>query len=128
MIFRHFKQEGVHLNNTANITLQNCHFEYNPVGLSSWNINAAQIIHNSFNHQFKDSILLNASSDFDVQGTTVAQNTVLNSAMYPAYGKRWEGIYNGIGINLFGQNMTVRDNWVKNTVGPESMCRATVGT
>jgi len=115
LIFRHFKQEGIHLNNTANITLRQCHFEYNPVGLSSWNINAAQIVHNSFNHQFKDSILLNASKDFDVQGTTIASNLVLNSAMYPAYGKRWEGVYNGIGINVFGQNMIVRDNWVKNT-------------
>ncbi len=115
LIFRHFKQQGMHLNSSAQVTVQQCHFEYNPVGLSSWNINAAQIIHNSFNHHFKDSIGLNASSDFDVQGTTVAHNTVLNSAMYPAYGKRWEGVYNGIGINVFGQNMTVRDNWVKNT-------------
>lgn len=115
LIFRHFQQEGVHLNSSARVTVRQCHFENNTIGLSSWNINAAQIVHNSFNYQLRDSIGLNAAKDFDVQGTTVAHNTVLNSAMFPAYGKRWEGVYNGIGINIFGQNMTVRDNWVKNT-------------
>ncbi|MCP4697804.1 MAG: hypothetical protein GY862_13270 [Gammaproteobacteria bacterium] len=115
LIFRHFSQEGVHLNSSAHVTVQNCHFEHNTVGLSSWNINAAQIINNTFNKQFKNSINLNASSDFDVEGTTAAGNVVLNSAMYPVYGIHKEGVYNGIGINVFGQNHIVRDNWVKNT-------------
>lgn len=115
LVFRHFTAQGIHVNSSSHATIKNCHFEHNPAGVSVWNAAALQVVHNTFNHHFKNSIQLNAAKDFDVLGATVANNLVLNSAMYPAYGERDKGVYNGIGINLFGQGQTARNNVVKNT-------------
>ncbi len=113
--FQHYSKEGLHLNNVANVQVRHCHFAHNTTGLSVWNIAATHIADNTFQNNLEIGITLQAAADFAVQGSEIARNLLLDTAMYPGYGKRAQGIYNGIGINVSGHEFTLTENVVKNT-------------
>lgn len=115
LTFRHFTNVGAHLNSSDNVILQNCHFEHNVTGLSIWNTADILITNNTFDHQFKNAIGLSAQTGFDVKNSIIEKNQITNTAMYPVYGVRYEGVYGGIGISVFGKAYTVRQNTVENT-------------
>ncbi|MDM8527762.1 right-handed parallel beta-helix repeat-containing protein [Anaerolineales bacterium HSG24] len=115
LTFKHFTGNGLHISQTQGVVVKNCHFDYNLVGLSTWNSNDALISSNHFDYNMKSGIGLNAKSDYDVGTSTIEKNQISNSAMIPVYGRRYEGTYNGIGISVFGKAYTVRQNTVENT-------------
>lgn len=114
LTFQHFTEQGVKLGGTENITVQNCHFEHNHVGLYTWNVANVKILHNTFDKQFKDGIGLQAAKGFDVQDSVIENNIITNTAMYPIYGRRYAGVYQGIGITAFGSQYTIRRNYIEN--------------
>jgi len=113
--FRHFTQKGVHIGASNDSIVRNNHFEYNVRGLSAWNSPNVLLTNNTFNHQFNNSIGLSASSGFDVQNSIAEKNIITNTALYPVYGARYDGVYQGIGINVAGKAYTVRQNTIENS-------------
>jgi len=113
--FRHFTQTGVKISASSHVTLRNCHFDHNVTGLTIWDSPDVLIQNNTFDHQFKVAILLLASKGFDVKDSVIEKNQITNTAMYPAYGVRYDGIYNGMGIIAFGKAYTMRQNTLENT-------------
>lgn len=110
--FHHYLVSGVAIVAAANVILRNCHFEHNLTGATAWNSPNVLITGNTFDHHLKDTIGLSAQPNFDVQQSIVENNQITNSGMYPAYGARWEGTYQGLGISVFGKAYTVRQNTI----------------
>lgn len=115
LTFRHFTGKGVAVTTSDNIIVRNCRFEHNVVGLSLWNSVNSQVTGNFFDHQLKDSVLIQAQEGFEVKNTVVANNQITNTAIYPAYGIRSSGFYQGLGISVFGKAYTVRQNTIDMT-------------
>jgi parallel beta-helix repeat protein len=113
LTFRHFKT-GASVS-SENVTVRNCHFEYNTTGLTVWNSANVLITGNTFNHHLSKTIGLQASSDFDVQNSVIEKNQITNTGMFPVYCSRYQGVCYGIGINVFGKAYTVRQNTVENS-------------
>lgn len=113
--FRHFTQKGAHIGGSDNVTVRNCSFEHNLVGLSTWNTADVLITNNTFAQQLKTGIGLQAASKFDVKNSVIEKNQITNTALYPLYGERTDGVYGGIGISVFGKAYTLRQNTVENT-------------
>jgi len=114
LTFQHFTEQGIKLGGTENITVRNCHFEHNYVGVYTWNVANVKILNNTLDKQFKDGIGLQAAKDFDVQGSVAENNIIMNTAMYPIYGRRYPGVYQGQGITAFGSKYTMRRNHIEN--------------
>jgi len=115
LTFRHFISEGVKVSFSDNVTIRNCHFEYNMVGVYVWQSANNLISTNTFNNQLSQGILLNGPNDFDVQNSRVEKNIINNTAMFPLYCKRYEGVCYGIGIKAFGKGQTIRQNTINTT-------------
>jgi len=113
--FRHFTQNGLNINASENVTVQNCHFEHNIQGIATWNSPNVLIANNTFDNQLHSAIGLNNASDFEVQNSVIEKNTVTNTALYPVYGVRTDGVYQGLGISVGGKGYTVRQNTVENS-------------
>jgi parallel beta-helix repeat protein len=115
LTFLHFTEKGVYISGSNNCIVRNNHFEHNVQGASAWNSPNVLITNNTFDNQLHSSIGLQNSSDFDVQDSLVEKNLVTNTALYPLYGVRYDGVYQGIGIGTGGKAYTVRQNTVKNS-------------
>jgi parallel beta-helix repeat protein len=115
LTFRHFMQKGVHLGVSNDCIVRNNHFEHNVQGITTWNSANLSITSNTFDNQLNSAIGLNSADDFDVQNSVAEKNTVTNTALYPLYGIRYDGVYQGIGISVFGQAYTVRQNTTENS-------------
>ncbi len=115
LTFQHFTDIGVKLVASANITVQNCLFKNNTTGLYSWNIADVHVVGNTFDHQLKTGMVLQAASGFDVKNSVAEYNQITNTGMYPGYGVRFDGVYQGLGISVFGKAQTVRKNYIDNT-------------
>ena len=113
--FRHFTKAGANINSSDNVTLRNCHFEYNTTGVTVWNSANVLVSDNTLEHHLKSAIGLNAASDFDVQASLIEKNKITNTGMFPLYCRRYSGTCYGIGISVFGKAQTVRQNIVENT-------------
>jgi parallel beta-helix repeat protein len=113
--FRHATQTGVQIVASSHVTLRNCHFDHNVTGITIWDSPDVLIQNNTFDHQFKVAILLLASKGFDVKDSVIEKNQITNTAMYPAYGVRYDGIYEGMGIIAFGKAYTMRQNTIEDT-------------
>lgn len=115
LVFRHFTDKSLHINNSANVSVRDCHFELNTVGLSVWNTQNVLISGNTFNYNLMQSIVLQASSSFNVDNAVIEKNIILNTGMFAGYGRRSSGTYQGLGISVFGKAFTVKENVIKNT-------------
>ncbi len=115
LTFRHFTVNGFKISASDNVTLKNCHFDNNVIGVMIWDSPDVLVQNNTFDHQLKVTILLLASTGFDVKDSVIEKNQITNTAMYPAYGVRYDGIYEGIGILAFGKAYTLRQNTIENT-------------
>lgn len=115
LTFRHFTQRGIEINGSANVTLQNNHLEHNSTGIYVWNSPNALVTGNTLDNQLLIGIVLQAQSGFDVQNSRVEHNRITNTSMYPLYGQRYAGAYQGIAINVAGRAYTVRQNTIENT-------------
>jgi len=113
--FRHFTVNGFKISGSDNVTLKNCYFEHNVTGVMIWDSADVLIQNNTFDHQFNIGILLLTSTGFDVKDSVIEKNQITNTAMYPAYGVRYDGVYNGLGIIAFGKAYTIRQNTIENT-------------
>ncbi|OQY45733.1 MAG: hypothetical protein B6242_09480 [Anaerolineaceae bacterium 4572_78] len=94
--------------------IRNCHFEHNQTGVSVWNGANVLIQNNTFDYNFNKGIGLNAKSDFDLQSAIIEKNQITNTAMYPVYGIRYDGVYLGHAISVFGKAYTIRQNVIEN--------------
>lgn len=112
LTFRHFTGKGISIIAADNIIVKNCRFEHNVIGIALWNTANTQVTSNTFDHQLKESVSLSAQADFSVQQTIIQNNQITNTAMYPAYGVRSDGVYQGLGISVFGKAYTVRQNTI----------------
>jgi parallel beta-helix repeat protein len=115
LTFRHTTEMGAKISGVSNVILRNCHFEHNVTGLTVWNSPDVLIQNNTFDYQFDTAILLLAGNGFDVKNSVIEKNKITNSGMYPAYGVRYDGIYQGKGIMVFGKAYIVRQNTIENT-------------
>lgn len=112
LMFRHYLVSGVAIVAATNVILRNCQFEHNLTGATAWDSPNVSITGNIFDNHLKDTISLSAQPGFDVQQSIVEKNLITNSGMYPAYGVRWQGTYQGLGISVFGKAYTVRQNTI----------------
>ncbi|OUD14191.1 right-handed parallel beta-helix repeat-containing protein [Thioflexithrix psekupsensis] len=114
--FQHFMTQGMHVNSSNNVRVQHCYFHHNVKGITTWNTADVLIDSNEFHHHLHASIGLQSSvkDNFDVKSSTVSNNIVLNNALYRAYGLRYDGIYQGNAVDVFGKAYTVRGNYVEN--------------
>ena len=115
LTFQHFTDIGVKLTGSSNVTVQNCTFKHNTTGLYSWNIENAKVLNNVFDYQLKIGMVLQAASGFDVKDSVAEYNQITNTGMYRGYGVRFDGVYQGLGISVFGKAQTVRKNYIDNT-------------
>ncbi len=115
LTFRHFTSKGVLLSGSNHGIIRNCRFEHNVTGIYLWNAADALIQGNQLDHQLDTAIVLQADNRFQVKNSVVEYNQISHTAMYPAYGERFQGVYQGVGINVFGKSFTVRKNVVENT-------------
>jgi len=115
LTFRHFTQNGLSINASENVTVQNCHFEHNVQGLTTLDSPGLLVTKNTFNNQLHSAIELQGSPDFDLQESMVLENIITNTALYPVYGVRIDGVYQGVGISVFGKGYTVRENTIENS-------------
>jgi len=115
LTFRHFTSVGVSVNTSDNVTVRNCHFEYNSKGVSVWKSANVLVTDNIFKHQLNNAIGLSAPSDFDVQTSAVEKNQITNTGLFPLYCTRYEGVCYGTAISVFGKGQTVRQNTIENT-------------
>lgn len=115
LVFRHFTDKGLHINTSANVSVKNCHFELNVVGLSVWNAQNVQISENTFNYNLMQAIVLQSASTFNVGNSLINKNIILNTGMFAGYGRRTSGTYQGLGISVFGKAFNVKENIIKNT-------------
>ncbi|EDN66962.1 cell surface protein [Beggiatoa sp. PS] len=95
--------------------VRNNYFEHNIRGMTAWNSPNVLITNNTFHRQLHTSITLQGASGFDLQNSVAEKNTITNTALYPVYGVRTDGVYQGIGINVAGTAYTVRQNRVENS-------------
>ncbi|WP_353570425.1 right-handed parallel beta-helix repeat-containing protein [Candidatus Albibeggiatoa sp. nov. BB20] len=116
LLFRHFTTQGMHVNSSDNVRVQQCYFLHNVKGITTWNTADLSINNNELHYQLHSSIGLQASvsQGFDVKGSVVENNTITNTAMYRAYGVRYDGKYQGNGIDVYGKAYTVRGNYIEN--------------
>lgn len=112
--FRHFISSGVDVNSSNNVKIQNCRFEYNLTGISTWNPSNLLVSYNTFEQQFSLGILLNAATGFNVANSIIEKNTLTNIGMMPLYCQRYSGVCYGIGISAFGKAFTIRENKLDN--------------
>ncbi len=110
LTFRHFINKGLLISDSDQVTVRNCRFEHNLIGIYAYNPTHALITGNILDHQLKDSIVLQAKEDFDVKGSVVEKNRITKNAMYRLYGSRYDGAYQGIGILAFGKGYAIRKN------------------
>lgn len=103
------------IRNTDNVTVRNCHFEHNFNGITTWNSSNLLIQNNTFINQMSDAIHLNSQAEFDVKNGLIEGNYIHNTAMFPIYGVRDNGIYQGIAIVLAGKGYTARGNQIENS-------------
>ncbi|RKZ71875.1 MAG: hypothetical protein DRR19_32315, partial [Candidatus Parabeggiatoa sp. nov. 1] len=115
LTFRHFTSKGVSIITSDNITVRNCHFEYNTKGVSVSKGADVLITGNTFLHQLSVAIGLSAPSEFDVKNSTAEKNQITNTGMFPLYCSRYNGTCYGMGINVFGTGVTVSQNIIENT-------------
>jgi parallel beta-helix repeat protein len=115
LVFQHFN-EGVHMGGNEPIIIRHCDFKYNSSGLSWWNAADIVVSENTFDHQLTKALdLKHDVVNFQVQQALVENNTITDTAMYPGYGQRFQGIYNGTAILAFGEGYTLRGNTVDST-------------
>ncbi|MCV6638839.1 right-handed parallel beta-helix repeat-containing protein [Candidatus Albibeggiatoa sp. nov. NOAA] len=116
LLFRHFTTQGMHVNSSDNVTVRQCYFLHNLKGITTWNTADLSINNNEIHYQLHSSIGLQASvsQGFDVKGSVVENNTIMNTAMYRAYGVRYDGVYQGNAIDVYGKAYTVRGNYIEN--------------
>ncbi|MDQ7090567.1 MAG: right-handed parallel beta-helix repeat-containing protein [Methylococcales bacterium] len=115
LTFRHFTFEGVKIYHSNNVTVRNCHFEYNTIGVSVWQSPNLLVSENTFNNQLSIGILLNGERDFDVENSVVERNEINNTGMFPLYCERYEGVCYGLGISVFGRAQSLRQNTINTT-------------
>jgi len=115
LTFHHFLDRGVSITGNNNPIVRNCRFEHNTTGVYVWNAANALVSHNILDHQLSTSLILQAQSTFAVQNSVAENNQITNTAMYPVYGVRYDGFYQGLGINVAGRGYTVRQNTVENS-------------
>lgn len=115
LTFRHFIESGVEVNSSNNVKVQNCRFEYNLTGISTWNPANLLVSNNTFDQQLSTGILLNAATGFDVAQSVIEKNTLTNTGMMPLYCKRYSGVCYGIGMSVFGKAFTLRQNVLDKT-------------
>lgn len=115
LVFRHFTDKGLHINNSANVSVKNCHFELNTIGLSVWNTQNVLISGNTFNYNLAQAIVLQSQNTFNVGNSLIEKNIILNTGMFAGYGQRTSGTYQGLGISVFGKAFIVKENIIKNT-------------
>ncbi|MCK5877161.1 MAG: right-handed parallel beta-helix repeat-containing protein, partial [Candidatus Marithrix sp.] len=114
LTFKHFTQAGVEVNNSDNVVIQNCHFEYNLKGIDIFSTADLLVANNTFNNQLSTGITMNAPSTFNVKNSVIERNQITNTGMFPLYCRRYEGVCYGIGILMFGKAFTVRKNYLEN--------------
>ncbi|MDM8564345.1 right-handed parallel beta-helix repeat-containing protein [Candidatus Halobeggiatoa sp. HSG11] len=112
--FKHFILAGVEVNSSNNVVVQNCKFEYNFKGITTWNNADLLVTNNVFDNQLNTAIGLNADKKFDVKNSLIEKNHITNTGMFPLYCERYEGVCYGIGIAVFGKAFTVRQNILEN--------------
>ncbi len=114
LTFRHFLSKGLLISQSDSVTVRQCHFEHNLIGIYLYNATQAVVTSNTLDHQLKDTIALQASDGFDVKGSVVEKNIITNGALYRLYGNRYDGGYGGVGIVAFGKGYTIRQNRLEN--------------
>ncbi len=115
LTFRHFTSVGVTVNNSDNVTVRNCHFEYNTKGISVYKSANFLVTDNTFNHQLSNAIGVSAPKDFNVQASAVEKNQITNTGLFPLYCTRYEGVCYGTAVSVFGKAQTIRQNTIENT-------------
>ena len=110
--FRHYTGAALHVSLTDGVIVRNCHFEHNTTGVSVWNGANVSIENNTFDHNLNKGVSLNAQTGFDLQAATIEKNQITNTAMYPGYGARYDGVYLGHAISVFGEAYTIRQNFI----------------
>jgi parallel beta-helix repeat protein len=124
LVFQHFNGNGISIGGQEPIIIHDCDFKHNKTGLSWWNAANIIVSDNSFDHQLTTALVLKHDiTNFTVQQAIIENNTITHTAMYPGYGKRLEGIYEGSAIKVSGQGYILRQNvidyssWVGIAVG-----------
>ncbi|MDM8561644.1 right-handed parallel beta-helix repeat-containing protein [Candidatus Parabeggiatoa sp. HSG14] len=111
--FRHFAAKAVHVGGSDDCTIRNNYFEYNNRGVTAWDSPNVLIANNTFNNQIRTAILVEGSDNFDLKNSIIEKNKITNTALFPAYGLRFDGIYNGAAMRVFGKAYTVRQNTIE---------------
>ncbi|BAP54963.1 hypothetical protein THII_0666 [Thioploca ingrica] len=116
LVFQHFQGDGVQTGGNGPITIRHCDFKHNGNGLSWWNAANILVSENTFDHHLIKALDLKHDVDkFQVQQAIVEKNYITNTAMYPGYGARSKGSYEGTAIQAFGEGYILRQNLIDYT-------------
>ncbi len=115
LTFRHFST-GASMGG-LNRTIRQCRFEYNRVGITSWNTANLLVKDNTFENMFSQGINLKASADFDIQDSVIENNQMTDIGTFPIYcGHNFNAVCYGIGIQVQGgKGHIIRQNTIDKT-------------
>ncbi|BAP56956.1 hypothetical protein THII_2659 [Thioploca ingrica] len=116
LVFKHFQGDGVKTGGNGPITIRHCDFKHNGNGIQWWNAANIVVSENTFDHHLVKALDLKHDVDnFQVQQALVEKNQITYTAMYPGYGVRSQGSYEGTAIQAFGEGYIFRQNVIDYT-------------
>ena len=111
LVFQHFKASGLSTGGNGPIIIRHCDFKHNGNGITWWNAANIIVSENTFDHHLtKTFVLKHDLTSFDLKQAIIEKNTITYTAMYPGYGARFKGIYEGPAIDAAGQGYIFRQN------------------
>ncbi|BAP54962.1 hypothetical protein THII_0665 [Thioploca ingrica] len=116
LVFQHFQGDGVQTGGNGPIIIRYCDFKHNGNGLSWWNAGNILVSENTFDHHLVKALdLKHDVATFHPQQAIVEKNKITYTAMYPGYGIRSKGSYEGTAIQAFGEGYILRQNVIDYT-------------
>jgi len=116
LVFQHFQSNGVQTGGNGPIIIRHCDFKHNGNGIQWWNAANIVVSENTFDHHLVKALDLKHDVDnFQVQQALVEKNQITYTAMYPGYGVRSKGSYEGTAIQAFGEGYIFRQNVIDYT-------------
>lgn len=112
--FRHQADDGININQSDNVTIRDCSFEYiNDIGIQgSWNSVNNVYENNTFNHCLNRAITFNADDGWDAGNTRFTGNTITNTGMVPGYAATGQ---ESVAIETWVGGITINNNRIEHT-------------
>jgi len=116
LVFQQFQGDGVSTGGNGPIIIRYCDFKRNGNGIQWWNAANILVSENTFDHHLVKALdLKHDVATFHPQQAIVEKNKITYTAMYPGYGIRSKGSYEGTAIQAFGEGYIFRQNVIDYT-------------